>query len=95
MESEGEDIKTGRQLLREIHADMKYLRKKSDRVDNVLFGDKEAHIDGLVDTVAKHRKWISLDKKIKYSAAVAAASTAGAGIGFWDNLKHIIKSLLT
>jgi len=79
-----------RQLVSEIHSMVKDLSKRSDRVDRVIFGDPEAEVDGLVHTVKKHGKYISVDKKLKWIGAGTMAA-GGASMGFWDTIKHFFK----
>ena len=64
--------------------------KRVDRLFTVVLGDEEANIDGLVDKVQRHGKYISLDKKLKIAATSLAASTTGGWLG-WDIIKAFFK----
>lgn len=83
------DFVPQRQLISEMHSMMKDMAKRSDRVEHILFGDKEAEIDGIVHTIKKHGKYISADKKIKWIGA-GTVLTGGAGMGFWETIKTLI-----
>jgi hypothetical protein len=83
------EFKTNRELLSEIHSTLKDVVKRSDRYDTILFTDKEAGREGLIDKVTRHGKYISFDKKMKIFGTGIAAST-GTAYGFWDSIKHFI-----
>lgn len=76
-----------RAMLREHITEQRDFNKKIERIHTVVFGDKEADIDGLVSKVDKHQKWISLDKKVKLYGAGLATSGA-TGWAFFDTIKH-------
>lgn len=77
-----------RELVRDMHGMMEASNKRQDRMMMAVFGDKEAGIDGLVQKVDKHQKWISLDKKVKTFGAGLAA-TGGTTWGFWEQIKKM------
>lgn len=84
-----------RQMVRDLHTKMdKHIdqqaeqNKRSDRLMTIVLGDPEAKQDGLVQKVARHGKWISLDKKIKIGAA-ATALTGASSIPFWDKIRQM------
>lgn len=79
-----------REILRDIQATCKRMEEKSVRIDTIMFGDSQAKIIGLVDKVESHRKYISMDKKLKIFGTGLAAST-GTGWAFWDVIKHLFK----
>lgn len=83
-----QDNPTLRQLIRGLHDKMDDHSKKQDRIYTVIFGDKEAKQEGLVDKVDRHQKWISMDKKIKTFGAGLAVS-GGTGWAFWDSIKQL------
>lgn len=84
-----ESFKTNRELISDMHEIMQRLDKNSDRINRVLFGDKDADQKGLVEKVADHGKYISVDRKLKIFGTGLAAST-GTGWAFWDQIKHIL-----
>jgi len=64
--------------------------KKTDRLNNIVFGDKEAKIPGLAYKVDKNTRYIAADKKIKWIGA-GTMLAGGAGMGFWDKIVHWFK----
>lgn len=75
-----------RVMLRDHINEQKESNKKLDRLYTAVLGDQGANIEGLVQKVEKHDKWITLDKKVKtFGAGIAAAS--GTTYGFWDVIK--------
>lgn len=83
---ENERPESLRDMLRTHIVEQRKFNEKVERLHNVVLGDKGAEIDGLVHTVKKHGKYISLDKKMKLIATGLAGSATG--VGFWDNIKH-------
>ena len=74
---------------RNFNSEQRDFNKKIERVHNVVFGDKEAEIDGVVTKIKRVEKYISFDKKMKYTAAGMAAVT-GSGWAFLDTIKHLL-----
>jgi len=60
---------------------------KTDRINNILFGDKEAGIEGIAYKVRMHDKYIKADKKIKWLGA-GSMMAGGTAMGFWEQIKH-------
>jgi len=60
-----------------IHEELQELNKKIDRIYNVLIGDEQMKIEGLVDKVAQHDRFI---QKQKISQARIAGIATGMGI---------------
>jgi len=79
-----------RDLVQQLHIKFDEHAKQTARLNNIVFGDKEANVDGLVQKVEKHQKWITLDKKVKTFGAGLAAS-GGTGWAFWDSIRTFLK----
>ena len=60
-----------------IHEQLQEMDKKIDRIYNVLIGDEQMKIEGLVDKVAQHDRFI---QKQKISQARIAGIATGMGI---------------
>jgi hypothetical protein len=60
-----------------IHEELQELNKKIDRIYNVLIGDEQMKIEGLVDKVAQHDRFI---QRQKISQARIAGIATGMGI---------------
>jgi hypothetical protein len=60
-----------------IHEELQDMNKKIDRIYNVLIGDEQMKIEGLVDKVAQHDKFI---QRQKISQAKIAGIATGMGI---------------
>jgi|SRR3972149_1175289 len=78
-----------RDMLRTHISEQRDFNKKMERVHNVVFGDKDAEVDGVVHKLKNVEKYISFDKKMKYTAAGMAAVT-GSGWAFLDSIKHLL-----
>lgn len=78
---------TNREILRDIQSTVKKLAERSAKVDIVVFGDDESKIEGLVDKVERHRKYISMDKRLKWIGAGSLVA-GGTGMGFWESIKQ-------
>src|SRR3972149_1635430 len=74
---------------RNFNSEQRDFNKKIERVHNVVFGDQDAKIDGVVTKIKRVEKYISFDKKMKYTAAGMAA-VKGRGWGFLDTIKHLL-----
>lgn len=72
-----ESIMTNREILRDIQF-------QQSRIVHILLGDEQAKQDGLVHKVEKHSKYISQDKRFKWT--VAALLFGGTG-GFLTWIK--------
>ena len=83
---EGESEPTLRELIRGLHSKMDDHMRKTDRINNILFGDKEGGIEGLANKVNRHDKYIRNDKIVKYIGA-GAMTAGGTGLGFWEQIK--------
>jgi hypothetical protein len=60
--------------------------KQTERLFNIVLGDEEAKQDGLVHKVDSHRKYIEMDKRIKWTG-LGMAGITGMGYGFMDYIK--------
>jgi len=62
-----------------IHEELQNMNKKIDRIYNVLIGDEEMKIEGLVDKVSQHDKYIQKQKLLiaKYSGIATAMGILG------------------
>ena len=62
-----------------IHEELQNMNKKIDRIYNVLIGDEGMKIEGLVDKVSQHDKYIQKQKLLiaKYSGIATAMGILG------------------
>ena len=62
-----------------IHEELQNMNKKIDRIYNVLIGDEEMKIEGLVDKVSQHDKYIQKQKLLiaKYSGIATVMGILG------------------
>jgi hypothetical protein len=62
-----------------IHEELQNMNKKIDRIYNVLIGDEEMKIEGLVDKVSQHDRYIQRQKLLfaKYSGIATAMGILG------------------
>ena len=62
-----------------IHEELQNMNKKIDRIYNVLIGDEEMKIEGLVDKVSQHDKYIQRQKLLiaKYSGIATGMGILG------------------
>lgn len=75
--SEG-NFMTNREMLSDMHT-------KTNRMYNILLGDEQANVEGLVQKVSRHQKYISADKKLKWTLT---GVLTGANIGFMAWIKN-------
>ena len=59
-----------------IHEQLQDMDKKIDRIYNVLIGDDEMKIEGLVSKVQKHDKYIQ-NQRLQVARLSGIAATAG------------------
>lgn len=59
-----------------IHEELQNMNKKIDRIYNVLIGDDEMKIEGLVDKVQKHDKYIQ-NQRLQVAKLSGIATVAG------------------
>ena len=59
-----------------IHEQLQEMDKKIDRIYNVLIGDDEMKIEGLVSKVQKHDKYIQ-NQRLQVARLSGIAATAG------------------
>jgi hypothetical protein len=59
-----------------IHEELQDMNKKIDRIYNVLIGDDEMKIEGLVSKVQKHDKYIQ-NQRLQVARLSGIAATAG------------------
>lgn len=59
-----------------IHEELQEMNKKIDRIYNVLIGDDQMKIEGLVDKVQKHDKYIQ-NQRLQVAKLSGIATTAG------------------
>jgi len=59
-----------------IHEELQDMNKKIDRIYHVLIGDDQMKIEGLVDKVQKHDKYIQ-NQRLQVAKLSGIATTAG------------------
>jgi len=85
-EGQGETL---RQMVRGLHDKLDDQSKKTDRINNIIFGDEQGGIKGMAAKVNAHETYISTDKKMKWIGA-GLVGAGGTGFGFWDSIKQFL-----
>ena len=64
------------------------IEKRGEKIELAVLGNEELEIDGLVDKVKRHERYIDGDKKLKAKIAGGVAVGTPVLVILWERIQH-------